>query len=207
MFMSGHKGVATIILEVVASSDLWIWHAFIGVSGSNNDINVLDRSLVFDDVLQSPAPEVNFTINGNNYNMRYYLTDGIYPEWSTFVKTIPRPQSEKKKLFSKYQESQRKDVKRVFGVLQSRFTIVRGPARFLDRADLGRIMRACIIIHNMIVEDERHTYATQFGTVPTYDDATNGLPEPNLGEEYFVPYETYIQNSMQMRDKWIHRQL
>nr|XP_017256271.1 PREDICTED: uncharacterized protein LOC108225827 [Daucus carota subsp. sativus] len=33
--LSGHKGVATIILEAVASSDLWIWHAFFGVVGSN----------------------------------------------------------------------------------------------------------------------------------------------------------------------------
>ena len=73
-------------------------------------IYVLDRSPVFDDVLQGRALEVNFTINENNYNMGYYLTDGIYPEWSTFVKTIPRPQSEKRKLFSKFQESQRKDI-------------------------------------------------------------------------------------------------
>ncbi|XP_017233595.1 uncharacterized protein LOC108207672 [Daucus carota subsp. sativus] len=207
MFMSGHKGVATIILEAVASSDLWTWHAFFGVAGSNNDINVLDRSPVFDDVLQGRAPEINYTINGNNYNMGYYLTDGIYPEWATFVKTIPRPQGEKRKLFSKYQESQRKDVERAFGVLQSRFAIVRGPARFWDKEDLRRIMRACIILHNMIVEDERDTYATQFGQLPTYDDATNGLSEPNLGEEPSVPYETYIQNSMQMRDRRAHRQL
>ena len=124
------------------------------------------------------------------------MTDGIYPEWKTFVKTIPRPQNEKRKLFSKYQESQRKDVERAFGVLQARFAIVRGPARFWDKADLGRIMRACIIIHNMIVEYERDTYATQFGPLPIYDDATNGLLQPNLGEESFVPYETYIQNSI-----------
>ena len=80
MFMSGHKGVATIILEAVASSDLWIMHAFFGVAGSNNDINVLDRSPIFDEVLQDHAPEVNYTINENNYNVGYYLTDGIYPE-------------------------------------------------------------------------------------------------------------------------------
>ena len=43
--------------------------------------------------------------------------------------------------------------------------------------------------------------------LPTYDDATNGLSEPNLGEEPSVPYETYIQNSMQMRDRRAHRQL
>ena len=207
MFMNGHKGVATIVLEAVASSDLWIWHAFFGVAGSNNDINVLDRSPVFDEVLQGHAPEVNYTINGNHYNKGYYLTDGIYPEWATFVKTIPRPQNDKRKLFSKYQESQRKDVERAFGVLQARFAIVRGPARFWDKADLGKIMRACIIMHNMIVEDERDTYATQFGPLPIYDDATNGLSQPNLGEEPFVPYETYIQNTIQIRDKRTHRQL
>ncbi|XP_074355634.1 uncharacterized protein LOC141695274 [Apium graveolens] len=47
----------------VASSDLWIWHAFFGVVGSNNDINVLDRSPVFDDVLQGRAPEHEFVDN------------------------------------------------------------------------------------------------------------------------------------------------
>ncbi|XP_074351985.1 uncharacterized protein LOC141691143 [Apium graveolens] len=106
-----------------------------------------DRSPVFDDILQGRAPEVNYTTNGNNYNMGYYLTDEIYSEWATFVKTIPRPQ------------------------------------------------------------DERDTYATQFGSFPTYDDATNGLSQPNLGEEPSIPYETYIQNSMQMRDRRAHRQL
>ncbi|XP_063939717.1 uncharacterized protein LOC135148430 [Daucus carota subsp. sativus] len=187
MFMSGHKGVPTLLLEAVASSDLWIWHAFFGVAGSNNDINVLDRSPLFDEVLEGRAPEISYTLNGNNYNFGYYLADGIYPEWATFDKTIPRPQGEKRKLFSKYQEGQRKDVERAFGVLQSRFAIVRGPARFWDKGDLARIMRACIILHNMIVEDERDTYATPFGPLPSYDDTTNGIPQPNLGEEPFIP--------------------
>jgi hypothetical protein len=37
----------TMILEAVASHDLWIWHAYFGMPGSNNDINVLHRSPVF----------------------------------------------------------------------------------------------------------------------------------------------------------------
>ena len=56
--MSGPKEVLTILLEAVTSSDLWIWHAFFGVACSNNDINVLDRSPVFDEVLEGRAPEV-----------------------------------------------------------------------------------------------------------------------------------------------------
>ncbi|XP_073368052.1 uncharacterized protein [Aegilops tauschii subsp. strangulata] len=37
----GHAKEATIILEAVASPGLWISHAFFGMSGSHNDINVL----------------------------------------------------------------------------------------------------------------------------------------------------------------------
>ena len=70
----------SVMLEVVASHDLWIWHAFFGVAGSNNDINVLNRSPLFTEVLQGRALEVHFTINGTKYNMGYYLADGIYPE-------------------------------------------------------------------------------------------------------------------------------
>ena len=40
-------------------------------------------------------------------------------------------------------------------MLQSRFAIVRGPARFWDKKTLWRIMTACVIMHNMIIEDER----------------------------------------------------
>jgi hypothetical protein len=45
--------------------------------------------------------------------MGYYLVDGIYPEWSTFVKIVPHPIDRKKQYFTKMQESARKDIKRV----------------------------------------------------------------------------------------------
>ncbi|XP_068309908.1 uncharacterized protein [Pyrus communis] len=37
----GRHNKPTIVLEAVASYDTWIWHAFFGIPGSNNDINVL----------------------------------------------------------------------------------------------------------------------------------------------------------------------
>ncbi|XP_071740410.1 uncharacterized protein [Rutidosis leptorrhynchoides] len=47
----------TIMLEAVASYDMRIWHAFFGPAGSNNDINVLNESDLFEDLLDGRAPE------------------------------------------------------------------------------------------------------------------------------------------------------
>ena len=116
---------------------------------------MLGWSHVFSKFVQGPAPAVNYSIKGHNYTMRYYFADGIYPQWSTFVKTILRPLGAKRKLFTKAQEAYRKDVERAFGVLQARFAIVRGLARFFYHETLHDIMKACIILHNMIIEDER----------------------------------------------------
>ncbi|XP_038713394.1 uncharacterized protein LOC120007265 [Tripterygium wilfordii] len=96
---TGHIHEPTLILEAVASYDLWIWHALFGMPGALNDINVLDRSNVFSELTQGRAPAVDFYVNGNQYSMGYYLADGIYPSWTTFVKTIPAPQNNKTKQF------------------------------------------------------------------------------------------------------------
>jgi hypothetical protein len=58
-----------IILKVVVSHDRWILHAFFGVAGSNNDINVLNQSPLFVDVIRGHTPEVSFTVNGREHHM------------------------------------------------------------------------------------------------------------------------------------------
>jgi hypothetical protein len=65
----GHKGKPTMILEPVATQDLRIWYAFIGLLVSHNDINVLHRSLVFNDLANDNTPPVDFTVNGNPYTL------------------------------------------------------------------------------------------------------------------------------------------
>ncbi|WVZ98924.1 hypothetical protein U9M48_044294 [Paspalum notatum var. saurae] len=91
----------TMILEAVASHDLHIWHAYFGMPGNNNDINVLQRSPVFSNYLRGRSTPVEFEFNGNTYNMGYYLADGIYPEWPAFVKSICHPMKAKTQHFSK----------------------------------------------------------------------------------------------------------
>jgi hypothetical protein len=65
--------------------------------------------------------------------------------------------------FATQQESARKDIERAFGVLQTRFAVIRGPAYGWDRSHINDIMMTCIILHNMIVEDEQdNAHITNF---------------------------------------------
>ncbi|RLN41886.1 uncharacterized protein C2845_PM01G24650 [Panicum miliaceum] len=108
----------SMILEAVASHDLWIWHAYFGMPASNNDINVLHRSPIFSSYLRGRSTPVSFTVNGRTYNTGYYLADGIYQEWAAFVKTIRHPMEQKTRHFATQQKSARKNIERVFGLLQ-----------------------------------------------------------------------------------------
>ncbi|KAK3173945.1 hypothetical protein Dsin_032815, partial [Dipteronia sinensis] len=121
---TGRSESPTFILEVVADYDLWIWHVYFSISGTNNDINVLEASHLFANLSQGIAPPAHYVIQGKEYNMGYYLADGIYPKWSTLVQTIHDPCGQKNKLFALKQDGYRKDIERAFGVLQSRFAIV-----------------------------------------------------------------------------------
>ena len=197
---TGHCHEPTIILEAVASQDLWIWHAFFGLPGSLNDINVLERSPVFATLTEGRAPPINYRINGHDYTMGYYLADGIYPNWSTFVKTIPCPQGLKRKHYAAAQESIRKDVERAFGVLQARFAIVRGPARFWDEETLAYIMKACIIMHNMIIEDEGATNDNDF-------DGSAENPIVQVSHVHTPEFVDFIQTHHQIRSNASHFQL
>ncbi|XP_071715185.1 uncharacterized protein [Rutidosis leptorrhynchoides] len=116
-YTSGHQKHPTIVLEAVASYDTWIWHAFFGVAGANNDVNVLNQSSLFDDIKNGTAPFAPFTVNGNTYTNGYYLADDIYPDWATLIKAYSTPTEEPRIKFKRFQESARKDVERTFGVL------------------------------------------------------------------------------------------
>jgi hypothetical protein len=114
-----------VLLEVVA--DHWIWHAFFGMVGSHNDINVLQCSQTFARLIEGHARHCDYEINVHQFTKDYYLSNGIYQKWSTFMKTISDPLGQKNSHFVSWKESCRKNVDRTFSVPQTRFAIVRYP--------------------------------------------------------------------------------
>jgi hypothetical protein len=72
-------GFWSVILEAVADQSLWIWHAFFGMPGGNNNVNVLDCSPLISNFLRGEGNDMRFIVNGNVYNRYYLLADSIYP--------------------------------------------------------------------------------------------------------------------------------
>ncbi|XP_022004261.1 uncharacterized protein LOC110901786 [Helianthus annuus] len=153
--MRGDHQYPTVMLEADASQDLWYWLAFCGPLGSNNDVNVLHQSPIFDYVRNGTAPNSSFYVNDQFYKRGYYLTDEIYPAWSTFVNVFRYPTDPKeKKRLTKVQESARKDVERSFGALKGKRGTLRRPLRSTTVGKIRGIVYACMILHKMILKDE-----------------------------------------------------
>jgi hypothetical protein len=138
---------------------------------------VVNQPSLFIDIIRGRTSEVSFTVNSREHHMRYYLADGIYSSWSVFMKGVSVPQQEKHQFFSMKQASVKKDVKCVFDLLKKMFNILVIPDRSYSRRTLNLVMCACIILHNMIIDDERddgyddnyHTVTSVIAPLVTYE--------------------------------------
>ena len=124
----------------------------------------------------------------------------------------------KDRLFVDKQVDAHKDVERAFGVLQARFAIIRQPSLVYDEDILRDVMKACIILHNMIVEDERHNYIRadvlrqyyeedrpQHCEASTSGSVNNDEPfEFNVGRPGNIDFEAYVNRRVQVRDREKH---
>jgi hypothetical protein len=93
------------------------------------------------------ASVVHYEINENAYNKSYYPDDVIYPEYSAALKKICGPQ-EKGGLLNN---------KPIVGKMWSGHLVCSnlGGLLFLTLLEHGALTSFCVIMHNMIIEDER----------------------------------------------------
>jgi hypothetical protein len=178
-------GSASLILEACASPELRIWSFNFGHTGANNDINVIDKSSFIPDIIQGKYESPQYEINGTTFQHPYFLVDGIYPALAIFAQTISKPANMKESYYATKQEAIRKDIERCFGLLQSKWYIVVKPSRRWRTSFMVKIMRCCVILHNMILEDEgARAYCKEVWELN--ENAIQIRPEvfPNSGEAY-----------------------
>nr|XP_043616135.1 uncharacterized protein LOC122588057 [Erigeron canadensis] len=88
--------------------------------------------------------------------------------------------------FKRYQEAARKDVERAFRVLQGRWAILKQDVRPHSVNKIKRMMYACVILHNMIVQDN--------------GNAISDLEEDYLSDPTNMPRRTWDERiATQMR--------
>jgi len=176
--MNGKQKEPSLRMEVVCGLDLWIWHLSFGFPSSMNDLNILEVSPHFSDVLSGAflAAKPKYKVAGESFDWFYYPADGIYPRWKIFMTTVGR-ESQKASKYASFLEAVRKSVERVFGVLFKRFNVLYTPSRLWYSEDMRSILRSCCIIHNMLVEERRELFTGNgLGSFPDIDiiDAENG---------------------------------
>ena len=88
-------------------------------------------------------------------------------------------------------------------MLQARFAIIRGPARRMDQEEIGIVMRARVILHNMIVEDKSDNYELAFD----YDVVEGTGQELTVNHERHPCYKVYFQRTTVIRDPQTHAYL
>lgn len=142
---------------------------------------------------------------GKEYSKGYFLADGIYPDWTVFMKTISQPQTSKEKHYAKVQESLRKDVERCFGILQACWHILVNPCRLWDANSMQHVIKTCIILHNMRIRARSISHAD----LHDFDTLGESLPE-NAGFNQLQVQRTFTEaceDRMNIRNALLHHEM
>jgi hypothetical protein len=112
------------------------------------------------------------------------------------VKGVSVSQQEKHRFFSMKQTSVRKDMECAFSLLKKRFNILAIHICSYSQRTLDLIMRACIILHNIIIEDERDgDYDENYHTV-TYVIAPSVSYETSANLTTILQREAHLTSGL-----------
>jgi hypothetical protein len=102
------------------------------------------------------------------------------------------------------QEAAQKDVERAFRVLQTQFAILAQPALKWSVDKLHLVMKTCIILHNMIVEDERNLNIDHIYNSNTSTGHDSSFDLINPISQCYPNFSTFIQNTQRIRNTDLH---
>lgn len=133
---------------------------------------------------------MSFMVNEHSYKYSYFLCDGIYRDYSIFMKAYSVPRIENAKMFTKRQESTRSDIERTFGVIKHKWHVVKYVKWLWDIDRIERMRNMCIIMHNMIIKNKGRSICAY-----DPDDVVIPFEKFILGTTIFLAWVVDIHNS------------
>jgi hypothetical protein len=166
-----------------------ILHVTRGFYGATNDqtitkyddfLNALRKREIYENVTYEIIDDIGETKTVTGV---YVICDGGYMKDSFLIDPYAFRSSRSVIYWSEWLESLRKDVECLFGILKSRFRILRNPVSFHTIEDLQNIMFCCCILHNLVLSADGIDTAWE-------DDVAWDTLEPDAdldGEEIVLP--------------------
>lgn len=186
---TGKEGIPTLVLEAIADDRTYIWHSFFGSPGSNNDININDRSPMWIKIAEESFPKFTYNMSHGEETNLYYAADNIYPDFPIFMKSCGDSKDPSIHYYSKRLEAVRKDVERAFGILQARFAFLKRPCLLWSQEYVHDAVQCCIILHNMIIEEEEAENEDSKGSLNDYNFTVSEHVRPS-----YDIFEKYLEN-------------
>ena len=159
-----YKGTNSIVLMALVDAHRRFIYVDIGCNGRVSDGVVFDESTLSkylsdsNNPLNIPAPK---ELPGRNQKMPYFIVaDDAFPLKPFIMKPFPtRNLSERKRIYNYRQSRARINVENAFGILSSRFQIIRKPLQF-NPSKVDLFVLTCCCLHNMLVKDDERVTDT-----------------------------------------------
>jgi hypothetical protein len=162
----GKEGKPTLSYSVSVDHTRRIQHSTRSFFGARNDkttslfdpwltgvhSGILPKSSVFYELMNADGTFSSETV-------AWLICDGGYHKWATMICPYGATSVRAERLWSEMLESVRKDVECVFGIMKSRFRILRHGMRIHYFHEIDAVWFTCCIMHNMLLEHDGYTDA------------------------------------------------
>ncbi|KAK1663525.1 hypothetical protein QYE76_051684 [Lolium multiflorum] len=135
--------------------------------------------------------------HANNFRRQYMMSKGLFMNILHGIREFDPYFKLKHDI-----EACRKDFERAFGVLQAQFAIVRYPALRWPHDQMWEVVQTCVIMHNMIIEDDRKNQVRRHV-------GPNECWDPLAEVDHVVPpdFGDFLTIHAKTRDNNVHEQL
>ncbi|KAL7460760.1 hypothetical protein ACHAXS_001202 [Conticribra weissflogii] len=156
----GKENTRSNVLESISDDHMFFWHASYWYADTLNNKTIFDllpfQQCLLDGLFKDNEKSsgiVSFKILGEEFNKMFLLVDGIYMNFSRFVKGIKIPLTNEEAKYTKWQEAVRKDIERAFQNLKIIWKFVCRPIEIWSLNDIADQIKTSLIPHNIVVAD------------------------------------------------------